>query len=101
MIMKKLKMKQKAENKILIITTEGCVACDIMINIITKAINSSNKDIKLEIINHKYLDDKFLKENKIYDFPHTIFSINNKVKDVIKGTIGIKVVFDIIEKVFS
>jgi len=71
--------------KILLITTSRCEACNIAKSHIIDALKGYN-DISLEIKDRKEVDRYFLKENKVKDFPTTIYMIDNKVVSKSCGT---------------
>ena len=65
-------------NKITLITSEGCLGCQVMKNSITAALLKTNTDIPVEIIDIKDVDKKFIKRFNITDTPCDIFFKNNK-----------------------
>lgn len=95
-----IQLQEKKLNTIIIITTEGCIGCQIMIDIVTNAINESNKDIELIVSSHEFISKEFLKNNNIKDFPSTVFVSNNEIKGILVGTVNSSVVKDKINKYF-
>ena len=67
-------------NKIMIITTEGCLGCTIAKNSINEAIKESKKSITFEEIDYKELTKQFLRTFKIVDFPAILFFKDEKLK---------------------
>jgi len=65
-------------NKITLITSEGCLGCQVMKNSITVALLKTNADITVETIDIKDADKKFIKKFNVTDTPCTIFFKNNK-----------------------
>lgn len=72
--------------KILLITTEGCAACDISKNNIQDAIEHSAVDIVFEVKDYTELPKKFIKENKIVDYPTALFYVNDNKQNTIVGS---------------
>lgn len=66
-------------NKILILTTEGCEACDIAKNNIDIALTQTSIEIKLEVKDWHEMTRDFILSNKIKDFPAVLYIINGKV----------------------
>lgn len=66
-------------NKILILTTEGCEACDIAKRNIEMAIFQSNKEIEQEVEDWHEEKKDFILRNKIKDFPTVIYFVDNKL----------------------
>lgn len=60
-------------NKILIVTTQGCEACNIAINNVKAAVEQSSKDIEIEVKDWHDFPRKFITSNKIKDYPTAIF----------------------------
>lgn len=81
-------------NSIILITTEGCKACEIQERIINTAIILSrdkyNIDFKVNVFPKdntiKYMKESIVKELIITDFPTTIFLVNDDYKTHITGT---------------
>lgn len=78
-------MDKVNNNKILVITTEGCEACEIAKNNILIAKADSKVDINVQVENHKNLDKEFLKRNNIKDYPTVLYIINDII---IKKAVG-------------
>ena len=72
--------------KILLITTKGCGACDIMSRLVKEAIVSSKKSIQYVEKDYKDIPKKYLALNEITDFPTTLFIKDNEVKFKYTGT---------------
>lgn len=84
-------------NKIRIITTYGCVACEIAKNLVSQAIQESGKNIELEVINH--LDDNckdFVKDYAISDYPAIIFMHYDTPLSIHIGTFPVPQILKII-----
>ena len=65
-------------NKITLITSEGCLGCQVMKNSIDAALLKTNADITVETIDIKDVGKKLIKDFHITDTPCTIFFKNNK-----------------------
>ena len=65
-------------NKITLITSEGCLGCQVMKNSITAALLKTNADITVETIDIKDVDKKLIKSFHITDTPCTIFYKDGK-----------------------
>ena len=63
-------------NKILILTTEGCEACDIAKRNVDMAIFQSNKEIETEVKDWHEEKREFLVKNKIKDFPAVLYFVD-------------------------
>lgn len=66
-------------NKILLITTKGCDACDIMRNAVHQAVGATKKDVECEDKDFSEVDKDFIKKYGIKDFPTTLFFKNNRL----------------------
>ena len=66
-------------NKILILTTNGCEACDIAQRNVDIAISEANIEIQVDIKDWREEDRIFIKENKIKDFPTVLYIIDNNI----------------------
>lgn len=66
-------------NSILILTTEGCEACDIAKNNIDIALTQTSIEIKVEVKDWHEMTRDFILSNKIKDFPAVLYMINCKV----------------------
>ena len=73
-------------NKILLITTKGCAGCNIMHRLIRQAMKSSSKEISFAIKDKGEFDKKWLAQNKITDFPTTLFIKDDVIKFKYVGT---------------
>ena len=67
-------------NKIMLITTEGCLGCTIARNSINEAIKETKKSITFEDIDCKELTKKFLRTFGIVDFPAILFFKDEELK---------------------
>ena len=65
-------------NKITLITSEGCLSCQVMKNSITSALSQTNVDVTVETIDIKEADKKLIKKFNITDTPCTIFFKDDK-----------------------
>jgi hypothetical protein len=76
------------KRKILIITTKNCLGCTIQSNNVQAAIAKSNYAIQLDI--KDFQEDsrvkKIIYNNRIYDFPATVFIKDDKVQFVSIGS---------------
>ena len=90
-------------NKIILITTEGCIACNIAEKILSKAIKQCDiRDIKVEVVGFLYNKYKELvKRESISDFPATIFLKDDNVVDKFVGTTSVPQLISRIEHCFS
>lgn len=66
-------------NKILILTTNGCEACDIAERNVNIAISEAKTEIQVDIKDWREEDRSFIKENKIKDFPTVLYIIDNNI----------------------
>lgn len=66
-------------NNILIITTEGCEACDIAVDNVTKALLNAKKKINLEVNDFHNINKQYIVQNKIKDYPTVIYTINGNI----------------------
>lgn len=64
--------------KIKIITTKGCEACNILVQNTKDAIATTSKKVELEIVDKDNVDQKWLKANRINDYP-TILLLNHDI----------------------
>ena len=77
-------------NIIILIITEGCIACKIAIKILKQAISKTNINIEFKIVDCFDLNyKKFIKENNISDFPTTVFIKNDNIVNICIGTITV------------
>lgn len=79
-----------------IITTEGCIGCEIAKNLVNKAINQSMfTHVKLETIDcfdKNYRE--FINYYNIHDYPAIIFMRNNEVLFIHIGTMPVPQIID-------
>lgn len=78
-------------NKILLITKENCFGCNVMKDIITKAIKETKIDVKFTIQDYHDVDEDILKKYSISDYPTTMF-IDNNIRCILTGTKPINIV---------
>lgn len=71
--------------KILVIVTSNCEACNIAKSHVLSAAEPY-KNISVSIKNRKEVDNVFLRENRIKDFPTVLYIIDNKVVSKSCGT---------------
>ena len=71
-------------NKITLITSEGCLGCQVMKNSITAALLKTKADITVETIDIKDVDKKVIKQFEITDTPCAIFYKDDNFKDGLK-----------------
>ena len=73
--------------KILILTTEGCEACDIAkCNVNAAIVQSSNIEITREVKDWHEMDKSFINANKIKDFPAVLYICDDIVVNKTIGT---------------
>lgn len=75
-------------NSIILITTDGCKACEIQENITKKAIDVSKDkyDVSLTITGESDYSKHLCNECKITDFPATVLFVNGIYETHIVGT---------------
>lgn len=74
-------------NKVLLITTIGCKACEIQNNIIHKAIEAYKDKYTIDLISMDVKDYKSLKiATELIDFPTTILIVGDEEKVNLVGT---------------
>lgn len=73
-------------NKILVITTEGCEACNIANNNVDIAILQTRIDIEKDTKDFSLVSRTLLMAQKIEDFPTVLYFINDKVVHKAIGT---------------
>lgn len=78
-------------NKILVITTKGCEACDIAIQNIKQAVYQSSKDIYVESRDWHDLHRNFIVAHKVKDYPTILYMIDSNVVNKVCGTYPIAV----------
>ena len=67
------------ENKILIITTEGCEACNIAEKNVKSALMQFSKDVEIEVKDRSECK-KIIKQNNIKDFPAVLYITYNVIR---------------------
>lgn len=65
-------------NKITLITSEGCLGCQVMKSSINSAISQTKADITVEIIDIKDANKKLIKQFNVVDTPCAIFFKDDK-----------------------
>ena len=63
---------------IVLITTKGCIGCNVMRSAIREAINTSNLDISFTVKDIKELSGAYKATHKLRDFPTTQFFVDNR-----------------------
>ena len=66
-------------NKILILTTEGCEACDIAQRNVDIAMSQATTEIQIEIKDWHEEKRDFIVKNKVKDFPTVFYFIDDKL----------------------
>lgn len=66
-------------NKILILTTEGCEACDIAKRNVDIAVLQANVEIETESKDWHEEKREFIVKNKIKDFPAVLYFVNDRL----------------------
>ena len=66
-------------NKILILTTEGCEACNIAQRNVDIAMSQATTEIQIEIKDWHEEKRDFIIKNKVKDFPTVFYFINGKL----------------------
>lgn len=74
-------------NQILLVTTKGCEGCGIVTRLIEEAINSRpEKTIEFVSKDVSEFSKKWLKQNKVTDFPTTFLIQNDSIRFSFVGT---------------
>lgn len=60
-------------NKITLITSEGCVGCEVMRNSIDSAVKQTKVNVEVEVMDIKDVNKKFIKTFHITDTPCALF----------------------------
>lgn len=66
-------------NKILILITEGCEACDIAQRNVDIAMSQATTEIQIEVKDWHEEKKDFIIKNKVKDFPTVFYFIDNKL----------------------
>ena len=66
-------------NKILILTTEGCEACDIAQRNVDIAMSQATTEIQIEVKDWHEEKRDFIIKNKVKDFPTVLYFIGGKL----------------------
>lgn len=82
------------DRKILIITTSGCLGCDIQNRNVEEAIEQvkSKFNISKELRNFRRVDRSFLYKINAKDFPTTVFLINGDIRFKCVGSYPVPVI---------
>lgn len=72
-------------NKILILTTEGCEACEIARRNVNIAAMQVSTEIEIEVKDWKE-DKEFTKKQKVSDFPTVFYFVNDCIVNKAVGT---------------
>lgn len=86
-------------NRIYIITTQGCEACNIMINIIDSIHNKYKYKFEYIIVDRNYVPEWISNNIILEDFPTVIFTKYNVIKYHFKGTKPAKEIENILEDI--
>ena len=81
----------KVKNKIVIVTTEGCEACNIAEDNITAAVAQSSVDVDIEIKDFHEFSRQEQKNYKLRDYPTTLFFVDDNLVHKAIGTYPIPV----------
>lgn len=73
-------------NKVLLITTKGCAGCAIARKLVEEAIQMYRHPITFEEKDVNAVDEKFVRNNNIYDFPTILLIKDDVVKFKFTGT---------------
>lgn len=73
-------------NKILILTTRGCEACEIALRNIEIAVSQVSKKIEIDNKNWTEVNKEFISKHGITDFPTVLYFVNNKLVNKSVGT---------------
>lgn len=65
--------------KIVIVTTEGCEACNIAQCNVDVAIVQARQDIEIEVKDWHNIEKDLIVKNKVKDFPTVLYFIDDKV----------------------
>lgn len=96
-------MKQKMErtvNKVFIITTKGCEACNVLNNIMSEVIKASKVSFEFVTKDVSEVDKTWLKQNKVKDFPTTFLIQNDSIRHSFVGTLPFIVILRYINVLF-
>lgn len=74
------------KKKVLLITTKGCEACNIVKDLIQKALKIYGKEVEYEVKDKDEVDKKFLSTYHVTDFPSTLLIENDMVVFNFSGT---------------
>lgn len=86
-------------NRIYIITTEGCEACNIIKNIIDSIHNKYKHKFEYIIVDRNYVPDWIRNNVILEDFPTVIFTKDNIIKYHFKGTKPAREIEQILEDI--
>lgn len=91
-------MKQTPqESKIFTITTKGCEGCATLDRLINEALNIAKKEVTYYRKDKSDVETKWLKENKVEDFPTTFLIKNGIIVRRFKGTMPAIVIARLID----
>lgn len=71
--------------KLVIVTTEGCQACSMVIENVKEAMINTTKVVTVEVKDKDEVGRKYLKYHNITDFPTLLFFVNERVKYKVSG----------------
>lgn len=73
-------------NKILILTTKGCEACNIAKRNVDIALMQATKEIAIDEKDVSELKKDFIIKNKIKDFPTVLYYVDDKIVNKVVGS---------------
>ena len=82
-------MKENQNNhtyKVLVLTTKGCEACNTIKHLVEQGVSLSSKEIEIEFKDISECDKKWIKQNKVEDFPTTFLIKDNIIRFRFTGT---------------
>lgn len=94
-----MKMMSKTHHlRILIITTKGCIACDILKRNLINAIQDNDYDVDVKTEDFSEVDKSVITKNNITDFPTMLIYDNGKVVFTCVGSAPERELVNIIKK---
>lgn len=87
--------------KIVIVTTEGCEACNIAEDNITAAVTQSSVDVDIVLKDFHKFSSKEQKEYKFRDYPTVLYFIDNNIVYTSVGTYPVPVYIRWIDMYFK
>lgn len=92
--------EKQTKNEVLIITTKGCEACNILKNIMAAVTKCSKVQFELNLKDVSEVNKLWLKRNKVTDFPTTFLMQNDIIKHSFVGTLPSVVILRYINVLF-